>query len=186
MSEFDPTKTLVWLDLETTGLDPAQDAILEIAVRVSTDGHFKLHMFVNDGVQAVVRHDGEGPSPFIREMHTKNGLLPECALSELTAYDAEALVLTRSDQVFGHWPAKWTLAGSSVHFDLGFLRRHMPVLANRFSHKLFGVSAIKLFCQQMGMPPLPKAEAHRAMADVEESFDHWHVCRNWVMESDAP
>ena len=75
---------------------------------------------------------------------------------------------------------KFLLAGSSIHFDLGFLRVHMPKLAAKFSHRLFDVSAIKLFCESLGMPKLPKAEAHRAMVDVEESFAHYKACADWV------
>jgi len=67
-----------------------------------------------------------------------------------------------------------------VHFDHGFLRVHMPKLAARFSHRHYDVSAVKLFCQSLGMPKPPKAEAHRAAADVRESIEHAKACADWL------
>ena len=42
---------------------------------------------------------------------------------------------------------------------------------------------MKLFCQSLGMPKIPKAEAHRAMADVEESARHGSLCLDWLLSS---
>jgi hypothetical protein len=32
----------------------------------------------------------------------------------------------------------------------------------------------------MGMPELPRAEAHRAAADIDESIAHAKACRDWL------
>ena len=57
---------------------------------------------------------------------------------------------------------------------------HMPRLAARFSHRHYDVSAVKLFCRSLGMPKPPKAEAHRATADVLESIAHARLCAEWL------
>lgn len=72
------------------------------------------------------------------------------------------------------------LAGFSVHFDLGFIRTHMPRLAARLSHRVYDVSAVKLFCRSLGMEKLPAEEAHRALPDVHESMQHAQMCMRWL------
>lgn len=74
------------------------------------------------------------------------------------------------------------LAGFSVHFDLGFIRTHMPRLAARLSHRVYDVSAVKLFCRSLGMEKLPPEEAHRAMDDVMESVRHAEQCISWLKD----
>ena len=76
-----------------------------------------------------------------------------------------------------------TLAGRSVHFDLGFLRVHMPRVAARLSHRVLDVSAVELFCRSQGMSKLPKALGHRAKDDVLESMEHLRRCKAWLEKS---
>ncbi len=56
----------------------------------------------------------------------------------------------------------------------------MPTLAERFSHRYYDVSAVKLFCRSLGMPKPQPAEAHRAMADIQESIAHARQCARWL------
>jgi len=164
---------LLWLDLETTGLDPRACSILEIVVM---QADFATPFEAEPRYHAIFRHDGTGLSTFIRDMHTKNGLLAECEASWLCVEEADEALSVLLLQ-----PESSVLAGSSIHFDLGFLREHMPKFAKLLSHRLYDVSAIKLFCESLGMPKLPKAEAHRAQADVLESIDHAQRCAAWVV-----
>lgn len=177
---------LYWLDLETTGLDPNADNILEIAVAVSL---LERPFDVTERVELRMRYpsvtDSKGAPaslhPVVEEMHTKNGLLAECRRSLLGIADAEENLLSIVPEVADR-EDKPTLAGSSVHFDHAFLRAKMPRLAARFSHRHYDVSAIKLFCQSLGMGKLPKAEAHRAAADIRESIAHAEQCAEWLAD----
>ena len=54
---------LVWLDIETTGLDPHDDAVLEVAMRLSDRPELDMRAF-----SRIVRYDGRELSTFIREM----------------------------------------------------------------------------------------------------------------------
>ena len=56
----------------------------------------------------------------------------------------------------------------------------MPTLDKRLSYRHYDVSAVKLFCQSLGMPKLPKAEAHRAKDDILESIAHAKKCADWL------
>ena len=166
---------LLWIDLETSGLDPRADRILEIAHGIAKlSDPFRLQCKAS-----WVLHD-EGPySDFIREMHTKNGLIAECAKSSTKLAALEKTLLSFIPET-SNYDQKTVVAGASAHFDLSFIRVHMPTLAARLSHRVYDTSAIKLFCRSLGMGKLPRAEAHRAMPDVEECVSQALACAVWL------
>jgi oligoribonuclease len=167
---------LIWLDLETTGLDPQKDRILELSASEATLADPLCRRFVYGQVFKLNR--GHPLSDFILDMHTKNGLLEECYNSQVSLVGCEEFLLKRYPEV--EKEERPILAGSTIHFDMAFLKFWMPRFAARLSHRLYDVSAIKLFCQSLGMPKLPKAEAHRATEDVLESIEHARSCVRWL------
>jgi DNA polymerase III epsilon subunit-like protein len=65
---------LCWLDIETTGLNPHFDYILEVAM-VATDWDLNV---LGEAVFPVLPTDpkwADRMSEYVREMHTKNGLI---------------------------------------------------------------------------------------------------------------
>lgn len=174
-----PTK-LLWLDLETTGLDSVTDRILEVAAVVADfNAPFVAEKRV---VNAALKLP-----PFAKmervvwEMHTKNELLKDCSASELELHQVQELLLAEipefSDE---NKDDRWILAGSTIHFDKAFLKQWMPLVNARLSYRTYDVTTIKLFCRSLGMPKLEPGNAHRAMADVEESMRHGSACANWL------
>jgi len=167
---------LFWLDLETAGLSPDRDAILELAI---AEADLERPFDIGPVQRWVLSRPAAPLTPFILDMHTKNGLLAECDRSTTTVAVVEEALLVTVPEVADREDTP-TLAGSSIHFDHGFLRVHMPRLAARFSHRHYDISAVKLFCRSLGMPKLPRAEAHRAAADVLESVEHARMCKMWI------
>ena len=169
--------TRIWCDLETTGLDAGRDLILEVAMSVEESGGLKEIFHAVCGAPDWVLEEMD---PYVRTMHSKSGLLDEVrqqyrssGLSDLK----DALLLALKPFISD---GKLTIAGSCVDFDLGFLKVDYPDVAHLFSHRKFDVSAIKLFCQDMGMSVIPKKEIHRARADILESYDHYLQCKAWI------
>ena len=78
---------LLFFDLETTGLDPEKDSILEVAALP-----FKLTDKFWDDYEPeswVIGFNGEIESEYVREMHTETGLLAECRESTTTLADRD-------------------------------------------------------------------------------------------------
>lgn len=175
---------LLWLDLKTTGLDPQRHTILEVACRLadferpfetSNDaGPYEAVSFHHDPATGLY----EKLDPIVVEMHTKNGLWAACVKSAQTVGDIERDLLEIVPEAQGD--DRLILAGSTIGFDMSFLRVHMPTLAARLHYRLYDVTSVKLFCQSLGMPKFPKAEVHRAMPDVLESIAHARACRDWL------
>jgi oligoribonuclease len=172
---------LIFLDIETTGLDPIEDMVLEVAaVRVSSQ------LEPQDGFHAVISPMKSGVgidwpqlSTTVQEMHGKNGLRAELEAGGghdfMTAYNGLREWLERQG------PAPHTLAGDSVHFDYGFLKIEMPHVAALFSHRLLDVSAFQVAREFVGLPAcdIVGAAKHRATDDVMASIAkcRWHMSR---------
>lgn len=164
---------LVWVDVETTGLDPDYNAILEVAV-VVTDGDL-VELAAASWVCAFPNPIDDGGhkqaiSPVVMKMHTDNNLWQECARSDLTMYDVDLLT---SGFVDFHAPYyKGPICGSSPHFDKAFLDVSMPFVASKFNHRAFDASTLKqAFMQQYTPITEPAGDvAHRALSDIRASI----------------
>src|SRR3954447_15437391 len=126
-----------------TGLDPMIDVILQAAVVVTTRDLEPLDELVLDVFQppealAVM-------SPFVREMHTRTGLLERVPRATIDVARAEQLILTH---VGALCPAPATLCGNSVWSDRRFIARYMPILDRHLHYRIVDVSSLKVLAQR--------------------------------------
>jgi oligoribonuclease len=171
---------LVWVDLEMTGLVVDTDVIVEIACIV-TDASLTA---LDDGIELIVHADPEtlvGMTDFVREMHTKSGLLPLIETSDISVAAAQQAVL---EYVKKHVPKPSTapLCGNSIGTDRGFLARYMPELDDYLHYRSIDVSSLKELCRRWNHALYRKrpgkAEHHRALDDIRESIEELRFYRD--------
>ncbi len=165
------SRTFVWIDVETTGLDPSRDLLLEVAV-VLTTGNLDV---IGEREVVIGRHPLYDAYRLmdekVREMHTKNKLIEEMALSTYTVESAETFI---TNFVKEHVPAGvGRLAGASVHFDSRFIHKNWPNFMKHLHYRQIDVSTIKELTEEWTPDrAIPKKDdkPHRAMADVKNSI----------------
>jgi oligoribonuclease len=112
--------------------------------------------------------------PFVTEMHTKSGLLPQIIASTITVEEAQlqTLEFLRSHiSEAGSVP----LCGNSIGTDRRFLQEYMPDLEVFFHYRNVDVSTIKELARRWNpdvLASMPEKEsAHRALDDIRESIN---------------
>lgn len=177
MSELQDPSNLVWIDLETTGLDPETCAILEIATIV-TDKDLNV---IAQGPNLVIHqpeHVLAGLDDWGKRQHEASGLLAEVRRSRVALTEAEEATLA---SVAAHCPpGACPLAGSSVCFDRRFLIKHMPRLNAYLNYRQVDVSTVKELVKRWYPDkaiPEGKASRHRALADILDSIEELRYYR---------
>jgi len=152
-----------------TGLDPEACVILEVGAIVTGADLTPL-----EEIERVVWQPEDALSrmePFVRQMHTENGLLARVRASQTALRSVERDVL---QMIAKHCaPGQGILAGSSIHTDRAFLTRHMPLVERYLHYRQVDVSSLKVLVSSWypGAPPFEKPGAnHTALADLRESI----------------
>lgn len=177
------TDELVWIDCEMTGLDlDGGDALIEVAALV-TDGQLNV---LGEGVDVLIKPSDEAlerMGDFVRDMHTKSGLLEELA-DGMSMEDAESRVL---EYVREHVPdeRKAPLAGNTIGTDRAFLAKYMPTLEGHVHYRNVDVSSVKELARRW-FPRVyfnspEKGGNHRALADIQESIEELRYYREILL-----
>ena len=159
---------LAWLDLEMTGLDPSSDVILQAALIITNADLEPLEEFVCDIWQPESKLDQM--TPFVREMHEKNGLLERVRASTFDVAFAEKLLILR---VSGWCEYPALLCGNSIGQDRKFVDRYMPGLAGYLHYRMLDVTSVKLLAALWAPErqfEKPREGAHDALVDIKNSI----------------
>ena len=171
----------MWIDCEMTGLDLETDALVEVAVLV-TDADLNV---LGDGMDVVIKPPAEALAAmgdFVREMHTKSGLL-DAFEAGVTLAEAERQVLQYVRR-YVNGPRQVPMAGNTIGTDRAFLARDMPELEGFLHYRNVDVSSVKELARRWYPRAYYNAPAkvggHRALADIRESIEELRYYREAV------
>jgi oligoribonuclease len=158
-----------WLDLEMTGLDAEHDSILQAALIVTNSELEPLEELAFDIWQPAEKL--EIMSPFVRDMHTRTGLLERVRSSRVDLFSAERSLL---EAIAGWCPVGAILCGNSIWQDRKFIDRWMPGLGRYLTYRMIDVSTVKLLAKQwFGESAVfvkSSVGEHDALVDVRNSI----------------
>ncbi len=166
-----PRKDLiVFLDLETTGNDEA-DEIIEIGMVMlkapdwQEIGSFSQVVYPNDSAWDRLIHND-----VVYQMHQLNGLLLDATSDKAVVREkAEGRALAWLDGLTDGSTTHIPLGGSGVsHFDRPYLRREMPDLSKRFTYWAYDVGVVRRMYELtdgIGWPS-QDGKTHRALDDA--------------------
>lgn len=177
-------RRLVWLDMEMTGLDPASDTILELAM-VVTDAD--LNVVAESPSWAVYQPDAvlDGMDDWNTKTHGASGLTQRVRQSTMDMRAVEQAAI----EFMQVWVGKGIspMCGNSICQDRRFMARYMPELTTWFHYRNLDVSTLKELCRRW-RPDLSaqvnKTGAHTALADIHESIDELRFYRAHFIKAD--
>jgi oligoribonuclease len=176
-----PTK-LLWVDLEMTGLDAAQDVILEVAAEI-TD----FNMVTLASYEARIKQ----PQKVVVDRMQKNvwwadypanrdEFVQKLGEGKPNAQVEQELIALVQEH-FGEEPA--VLAGNSIHNDRNFIKQWWPALDLKLHYRMLDVSAWKVFMQGRYGVEFEKKEVHRAFDDIQASIAELQYYLEWFKQN---
>ena len=194
-----PKIILAWIDIETLGLNPERDAVLEMAWQLTdydgkplTDLDTTLTADADDSeALGMVYTDYLAAHPIVQEMHRKNGLINEVLFgSTMARIPLEAAIdklVLEAKTVQRLYPGhEVRIAGSSVHFDKRFLEVELAGnLPQPFSHRIHDLNVFRPLIQtssKLEYLETDTDDTHRAADDVERDIRQWAHTFNQLRE----
>lgn len=170
---------LIWIDLETTGLDVADNMqgvhkhkILEIGMHI-TDSQFNI---IDKGFEIIIHHREQNlkavMNDFVTKMHTESGLLEKVKNSDYSLKMAEQMMLDYVKS-FNIAPKSSPICGNNVSFDKNFLDAQMPEFAQMLHYRKIDVSSLKEIATRVYpdiAAQVDKPYKHRGLDDIQESI----------------
>ena len=166
--------SLLWIDLEMTGLSPEKDRILEVAaIATGWDLEPKAEM------TAVIKVDpGLMKERMVGEFWEKNSESRDALMTQnekgLSVSEVEKEILKFLKKNFDK---EIILAGNSIHQDRKFIEREMPELNKKLHYRMLDVSAWKVYFENAKNKKFLKREEHRALDDIKGSIEElkWYL-----------
>ena len=162
--------SLVWMDLEMTGLYPEKDRIIEIAT-IITDQH--LNIVAEGPVLAIHQSDSllDQMDDWNQTTHRETGLIDRVRNSTVSEEQAEQRTLAF---IRKYVPKNTSpLCGNSICQDRRFLYPYMPEITNYLHYRNLDVSSLKELAARWRpeiMAGFEKRNTHKALDDIKESI----------------
>ena len=182
---------IIWIDVETTGLEPEIDYVLEVGA-IATDNqlnelgyrHFLCLPLPVDQIRGAM-------SATVEEMHENSGLLAEL---EIMPSETDYLVL---DSELHEWVAQSeippVLGGNSPHFDRAMMKQWFPKTLEALHYRNLDESSISAAFKAASPTVYEAAPAkgapHRSMGDLHgclERMRYWYRHLRLLGEEASP
>lgn len=175
--------SLIWIDLEMTGLDPLVDRIVEIATIV-TDKN--LEELAVGPVMAIYQKPSVLNSMDVwnTKQHAKSGLMKRVKNSSINEREAEQATLEFLEQYVPR--NRSPICGNSICQDRRFLAHYMPELENYFHYRNLDVSTLKelawRWCPDVAKG-FSKESKHLALDDIRNSIEELKYYRQHLLQA---
>ncbi len=175
-------RNLIWIDLEMTGLDTGNDAIIEIATIV-TDS--QLNILAEGPVLAIHQPDEalNAMDEWNTRQHGGSGLTERVRKSTLNEQQAEQQTIAFLSE---YVPANVSpMCGNSICQDRRFMARCMPELERYFHYRNLDVSSIKELAMRwspMVAKGFKKGSTHLALDDTRDSIRELKYYREYLFK----
>ncbi|KOA61185.1 hypothetical protein BAAM0499_06090 [Bifidobacterium animalis subsp. animalis MCC 0499] len=194
MSENWHADRLLWIDVETTSLDPKEGQLLEVGARVTDmcgrtltgdDMHFS-RVLRNPWIRV-----NQNTKYATLYMHQKNMLIEQSLASDTSTTDIEDLfdkliettLGLNKEQLDNDYTDEITLhvAGTNPQFDIAWLERcgiWAEHIAPYVSHRRFDMATLRQFMQSLGITtPSQQRTDHRADTCLERDINEYRKMR---------
>lgn len=177
---------LAWIDIETTGLDPLEDSLLEVACIVTDQDLNELGR--ESWTVFYMRPEEKVYDPIVSKMHYESGLWFDCEFHGMLELDFVMGMEKFLENILASNPdyARFVMAGSGVaRFDYTWFQFNFQRLLERFSYYTLDIGVVRRALELAGYFSIRADDAreghpemvHRAMTDIEDHLEEWRYYR---------
>lgn len=181
-----PNDRLVWVDTETSGLNPQTSVLLEVAGIVTDTGLEQI----GEPFHATVRYSPDEveairakSDPFVQKMHDENGIWDSLPAGYGTVDEVDSAFLA---WLLPLCPERrqGRIAGNSIRLDMNFMDAYMPQSMNHLHYRSVDVTGIHFMLNHwLDLTDVPGTTSdHTALADITNSLNELRFLRQKMGE----
>lgn len=178
----------IFVDLETMGLNPENDPVIELGFRIVDSESLKTidDFEVQIWDSPYFDQKWENVSEYVKDMHQKSGLYVDGVAQPRGAVTPKIALEMSLDWLHGYGVTKEEpLCGSSVQFDRSMLKEQYPDIHDLFSYRNIDISTLKELCRRLNPDVYerleevaPAKKLHRALSDLEDTIAEFRFYRD--------
>lgn len=178
-------ENILWMDVETTGIDVESERLLQVAALI---GDAQGNIISREHFEAVVQHnDSEAlrsnADPYVQQMHDATGLWNRLPLG--TPLDQVDMALLEYMKEYCPEPRSLRMGGNSLRLDLNFMEKYLRNSYRHISFRSVDVTALRYAAENWGVTQgkktFRKKGAHDALEDIMETIEEYRWIRSCTL-----